>query len=66
MKIIGLNWSLYTRRLFIFKLFLFFALAHFAIMLVEYKFMTHGTWNFMEESEPCKATHEDVELIVTL
>ena len=37
-------------RYFCYVIFIF-AKANSAILLVEYKFMTHGVWNFMEESE---------------
>ena len=34
-----------------------FAWAYYAILLAEYRFITYGAWNFMEESE----NQKDVE-----
>ena len=35
-----------------------FAWAYYAILLAEYRFMTYGAWNFMEESENQKAVEK--------
>ena len=42
-----------------------FTWTHYIILLIEYEFMTHEVWNFMEESETRKAVNGVFELVVS-
>ena len=52
--------------IFPFGLFLVFTLTHFAILLVEYGFMTRGALNFMEKKWDLKSCKWSIELVVRL